>query len=404
MEYLSTSYREVSLNATLTKARQFAAQLGISRITDITKLDRIDIPVFASIRPNAHPRSLCVNAGKGVTEKEAQVSAYMEAIEYAAAEQNRNGIRILTATPIKVLDGQQRKTAILDFCPLINTEVDLNLPISVVQAEDILHYCPTFVPAELVFLPFISNQIQDSIFGSTSNGLASGNSVQEATLQAVLEVIERDISSFQLIKDTSYLVVPESLSELAMSLVKKITKAGLKIYLRYVYNPYKVAYFAAIIFDLDSFNPLYINAGFGCHPNKNVAIMRAICEAAQSRLSFIHGAREDLQKTVERFANLTELEIEQFIQQRYQEASSTHKTIHFSDIQDFSKNLNSIPQLLNNVIINIKANNINSICRIVLTKESDPLSVIRIIIPKMENFNAASLRVGIRLRNYANSL
>ena len=132
--------------------------------------------------------------------------------------------------------------------------------------------------------------------------------------------------------------------------------------------------------------------------------MRAICEAAQSRLSFIHGAREDLQKTVERFANLTELEIEQFIQQRYQEASSTHKTIHFSDIQDFSKNLNSIPQLLNNVIINIKANNINSICRIVLTKESDPLSVIRIIIPKMENFNAASLRVGIRLRNYANSL
>ncbi|HSE22879.1 MAG TPA: hypothetical protein VLB68_14525, partial [Pyrinomonadaceae bacterium] len=74
---------------TLSRARAVSRQLGISRVTDITRLDCIGVPVFASIRPEAHPGSLCVNAGKGITVAEARVGAYMEAVEYAFAEYNR---------------------------------------------------------------------------------------------------------------------------------------------------------------------------------------------------------------------------------------------------------------------------------------------------------------------------
>ena len=37
-----------------------------------------------------------------------------------------------------------------------------------------------------------------------------------------------------------------------------------------------------------------VNVGFGTHVDKRVAAARALTEAAQSRLTFIHGAREDL--------------------------------------------------------------------------------------------------------------
>ena len=70
---------------TVNHARSLARGLGISRVTDITRLDCVGVPVFASIRPDAQPGSLCVNAGKGITVGEARAGAYMEAIEYAFA-------------------------------------------------------------------------------------------------------------------------------------------------------------------------------------------------------------------------------------------------------------------------------------------------------------------------------
>lgn len=39
-----------------------------------------------------------------------------------------------------------------------------------------------------------------------------------------------------------------------------------------------------------------VNVGYGTHLSPEVAASRAITEAAQSRLTFIHGAREDLQE------------------------------------------------------------------------------------------------------------
>ena len=83
---LSSSLREAPLEATLARARVVAAQLGITRVTEITRLDVVGVPVFASIRPDALPGSLCVNAGKGMSVDEARVGAYMEAIEFAFAD------------------------------------------------------------------------------------------------------------------------------------------------------------------------------------------------------------------------------------------------------------------------------------------------------------------------------
>ena len=55
-------------------------------MADITRLDRIGIPVFSSIRPEAETGAISVYNGKGLTEDQARVSAIMEGSERYSAE------------------------------------------------------------------------------------------------------------------------------------------------------------------------------------------------------------------------------------------------------------------------------------------------------------------------------
>ena len=59
---------------------------GITRLTDITDLDRVKIPVFSAIRPTAQSGSVSVYAGKGATREQAKASAMMEGFERYSAE------------------------------------------------------------------------------------------------------------------------------------------------------------------------------------------------------------------------------------------------------------------------------------------------------------------------------
>ena len=59
---------------------------GITRLTDITDLDRVKIPVFSAIRPTAQSGSVSVYAGKGATKEQAKASAMMEGFERYSAE------------------------------------------------------------------------------------------------------------------------------------------------------------------------------------------------------------------------------------------------------------------------------------------------------------------------------
>src|SRR4029079_18237184 len=60
-------------------------RLGITRVGDLTGLDKIGVPVWFCCRPNS--RGLAVSQGKGITAERARLSAIIEAIEGAIAEQ-----------------------------------------------------------------------------------------------------------------------------------------------------------------------------------------------------------------------------------------------------------------------------------------------------------------------------
>src|SRR4051794_14674451 len=113
----SSSLRVRSLADTLAIARRIAPTVGITRVTDTTSLDRLGVPVVASIRPSATRGSLCVSAGKGMTVEEAEVGAYMEAIELAWAEPRRTILKSRIVRAAELGDGEPRPEIWADFLP-----------------------------------------------------------------------------------------------------------------------------------------------------------------------------------------------------------------------------------------------------------------------------------------------
>ena len=396
----SSSLRTEPLEVTLSRARAVAQQLGISRVTDITRLDCVGVPVFASIRPNALPGSLCVNAGKGVSVAEAKVGAYMEAIEYAFAEFNLSSLKIKNVKAGDVYEGKTRRDSILDFCPVMGSTIDLDEPMACVEAVDIGTRKKFLVPAELVFLPYPAQLGGNRYFGSTSNGLSSGNSVLEATVHGLAEVIERDICSFQSIKDESALVEKESLPPMVQKINSTLFEAGLQLYVRYLGNKFQLPYFMSVVAEWKSDDPIYVSAGYGCHPSRDIALTRSVCEALQSRLSFIHGGRDDLIGRYYRFKGWSRHARRSYAGKLLRKVTENGKSISFKSTDDQSKLARDLDSALKLLMTILKNNEFRHALRIVYTPASFPLQVVRIIVPGLECFNETTTRIGPRLRDY----
>lgn len=77
------SDRICSPEQTWSRIEAILPRFGITRLSRLTGLDRLGIPVWNAVSPNA--RSIVINQGKGITDIDAKVSAAMEALERAVA-------------------------------------------------------------------------------------------------------------------------------------------------------------------------------------------------------------------------------------------------------------------------------------------------------------------------------
>src|ERR671911_560431 len=72
--------RVMSAQETLSKILSICKKIGVTRVSDITFMDKLYIPNFSAILPGTED-TIWVYGGKGPTKLEAKVSALMEAIE-----------------------------------------------------------------------------------------------------------------------------------------------------------------------------------------------------------------------------------------------------------------------------------------------------------------------------------
>ncbi|WP_086824496.1 YcaO-like family protein [Allokutzneria sp. NRRL B-24872] len=383
MHRLTSSLRSVPLADTAARAEAVAAGLGITRVTDTTWLDSVGIPVFASVRPSAAPGSLCVNAGKGVRPEEARVGALMEAIEFARAEYGARTVEVFDSTPHEVASQPGAEFDFVDLCPLLGRQVDPHGRLVCVMAEDIVDGTRIALPAELVFSPYKENPGQ-RIFGTSTNGLSSGNTVEEATLHGLAEVIERDVNAFNHIADRSRLVKLDNPPPEIAELVAKVEAAGLRAVLRYTPNEFGLPYVAGFILEPGDDVPIAIAHGAGLHPVRDIAAVRGLCEAAQSRLTGIHGGRDDLLaggRYTPRAGDVAALRA------RVTDATDA---VRYSEIPTHP--VTSIDSALQLLLDRLQ----RKVYRVILST-MDSLAAVRVIVPGLESLTHGLNRVGPRL-------
>jgi ribosomal protein S12 methylthiotransferase accessory factor len=396
---LNSSLRSAPLDETLAKAKRLASRYGVVRVTDTTRLDLIGIPVFASIRPDGEPGSLCVHAGKGVHVEEARVGAFMEAIEFAAAEYRRRNVDVYGSTPREVAAQHAFRAYFVDLCPLLGLEVEPDRSITCVGAEDVATGELVSIPAELVFFPYNENPGQ-RVFGTSTNGLCSGNTVDEATIHGLCELVERDIQAFNFVRDTSYYVQPPTADHVVGVLMSRIVNAGLEVVLRHTTNTFGLPYFQAFVLEQSDDDPIAISHGTGCHLLRDIAAVRALTEAVQSRLSYIHGGRDDLIERARFFASQEPTaEVRETGRMRAR-VRSQQQSVAYAEIQDCSVVDESIEGTLRTLLDVLVRSGFKQALRVVLTPRDEPLQVVRVVVPGLESFEPSLKRVGPRLRDH----
>jgi len=269
-------------------------QLGITRIADVTGLDRIGIPVYAAIRPNA--RSLAVSQGKGIDHDAARTSALMESIEHWHAEHIHKPTR---HAPLYVLGDLAMPISNLHGLSPAFSEA---MAIDWIEGFDLLNQRPAWAPLEAVSIDLRRSSEPGATGMIGGNGLASGNHLLEATIHALCEVIERDATTLWFLNtkedDQETRIDLETLDDPGLvSLVELIDDAGLLVGLYDQTSDLGIPAFGCIVSDAaDAVSPMGYFWGFGCHLSPSVAASRAITEAVQCRLPEIAGSRDDVER------------------------------------------------------------------------------------------------------------
>jgi ribosomal protein S12 methylthiotransferase accessory factor len=290
------THRLVSPAATMSRVKPLFGPMGITRVANVTGLDCVGIPVVMVCRPNS--RSLAVSQGKGVDIEAARASGVMEAIELFHAERIAHPLKLASWNELRF----SHPVAPVESLPRVSISVfHPNRKLLWIEGMDLLGAGPMWLPYELVHADYTMPLPTGSgCFVLSSNGLASGNHLLEAVSHGLCEVIERDaITVFRCrsVDEQESLRVDLStqLDAEVRRLLDLFERAGVAVGVWDATSDVQIPVFQCVIIDREAspFRPLASAEGMGCHPVREVALLRALTEAAQARLTVIAGSRDD---------------------------------------------------------------------------------------------------------------
>jgi ribosomal protein S12 methylthiotransferase accessory factor len=292
--YRAGTHRLCPPEETLARLAPRLADFGITRCADVTRLDAdLGMPVYMAIRPRG--RVLQSSAGKGLSVAAAKVSALMEAVELDVAERP-DPTRLRRASRAELLAEGLRADGIPEWVAACGRFFSDRYRIDWVEADDLLGGGTVWLPAGAAFF------CEPSPCRTSTNGLASGNHLLEATLHGLYEVIERDAVARLVEGDRISIargcrvIDPASVRDpLLAPVIEKIRRAETKPVILELTSGLAVPTYWVLLLNRRPFAGVStLNAGFGTHLDATVALARALGEAVQSRLTMIHGSREDI--------------------------------------------------------------------------------------------------------------
>jgi YcaO-like protein with predicted kinase domain len=368
---------------TLRRVTPYLQEYGVTRLARLTGLDDLGIPVWNAVVPNS--RSIVINQGKGITDLDAQVSAAMEALERAVACSPIDPAR--QATRRSLLYAGERALALPELIARDQPDLGDDEDIGWLQGQDLRTGETVWVPRDAVLL----DRTQETCrYWQSSDGLASGNTREEAIFHGMLERIERDAEIlWRMLPQPSRLrkaVHPASFGDPVLDdMSRRIESAGLCLRLFDITSDIGTPCFSALLAPSDILSmtkPRFVDvtAGHGAHPSALRAAIRAVTEAAQSRLTYISGARDDVFP-------------ETFIRPLPEDIRLSFRAT--PALRDYGRDAapaGSIASLNSDLLGRLASAKIKTVIAVSLAKPDLPFAVVKIIIPELENPDGARKR------------
>lgn len=290
-----SAVRTSSAEESIARVWPYLADYGITRVANVTHLDRVGIPVHTALKPLG--RTLSNGSGKGLTPEASKISAMMEAIEQTHWEEDH--FERFEATQVDLI-AQGVDVADGDLLPQFRLSLwNHRLPIYWTEMTDLATGDVVVAPTELLEAN-LKSRLSISTFVTSSNGLASGNNVFEAILSGLTEVVERDSVAMHKAEGVDDGYGPaldlDQLSSLYgepfHGLREQIERADIRLFVFDNTHEVGVPTFKAYVHDLAVVRAGTFG-GYGASLDPAVALCRAVTEAMQSRGLIIAGSRDD---------------------------------------------------------------------------------------------------------------
>ena len=387
--YKRGTHRAVPPAETLSRVEPKLPAAGVTEVTDITGLDRIGIPVFISLRPNAANGAVTVHNGKGTTPEEAQVSAIMEAVERWSAEVGDRELVVESYASLRKHESVMNPDDLI-LPGYVRDVADIRIPW--MEGYDLLQDESIYVPAIAVFHPLPPRYDQNRLFRTNTNGLAGGNELEEAIFHGLAEVIERDAWSLvEIARDTgpAVQVVDGAIS----ALIDKFLNVSVSVLIREITSDIGIPTFAAVSDDERLKDPALLTIGMGTHTDASVAIKRAITEVAQSRLTQIHGARRGSPA-----AAMNKLMGYEWLRKQNRHWFEVARHEDFAAATARSRDTDDFREDISHLLTRLKAQGFERVIVVNLTREEIGVPVVRVIVPGLEQYGVDGDRIGERCK------
>jgi ribosomal protein S12 methylthiotransferase accessory factor len=427
-KWIKGTSRVISVKETLKKVVPLAKQIGVTRLADITHMDVLRIPNYSAVLPGTEDY-IWVYSGKGPTRAHARASALMECVERYSSLPNASVRDYVTGTYQEVSRkyGSENILYPNDVLEPLKFEYRDSMQMDFLTGIDILSNERVLVPAGIALARYEpTNGSVNSFKFSHTNGLASGNVMEEAVCHALCEVIERDAVSladlrssaipfhflktmaedmrtrgFNIdpIRSDDYVDDPDLFPEVDLSdvefpfanlLIRRFMEEGIPLLVKEITTDIGIPTFIATSVQWVTHDYGYLAEGHGTHPDAGIALVRAITEVSQTRAANIQGARDDLRRMNYQMGNTAETKAWQFMHSKYRKRFGEVNTFENIDILD------DIQLLLNNLVH-------AGLKRAIVVNLTNPdlnIPVVRVIVPGLETFKVTRGVIGDRARRY----
>jgi ribosomal protein S12 methylthiotransferase accessory factor len=387
---------------TIITAEEVFERIGVVKVEQVTPKFTDGVPIFrlneASVKAKCH-RQACQWAppptplnnppkesfGKGMTVEQSKASAMMEAVERYCGQRFPHS-RVINANYEEVRDYAVHPSefTLATLPPKCENCVDRNRGCfqelqNVCQewswGYSLITKSPVLIPSAVVYYPYISESSISFMFNDTG-GLSAGNTLEEAILQGIAEVIERDA--------LYYAFNLGNLSSMPMVTFKNTKN-------RHIQK------FIAEVLPQEGIFAFYIQ-------NKNLELNIAsfgafICYKIGNEHHYFGGSGTSLNPEIALLRALTELEQQKVRQKVFVEFDPGDLVSHNGLRRDDATNLEEIPNqstddIRKDIELYLDRLSINDTDVIIinLTHPEIGIPVVRVVIPKLISYSGSPIK------------